>query len=587
MGCQPGKKSKSSEHRRKSYKIMPTPSEHEPMETKKISTILFLFFLFVYIFPLGTRDLLVPDETRYGEIPREMIAGRDWVVPHFNRLRYFEKPVLGYWVHAGSLLLFGDNNFAVRLPSALAVGLSALMVFMLVCRIRRKNTTEECFSALLAALIYLSCFEVVGVGNIAVLDSLFSFFLTGTIASFYFASEAPRGEKREKCFLLLAGVSCGAAFLTKGFLAFAVPVIALAPYLIWQRRYSDLFRMSWLPICAAVLAALPWGIMIHLKEPDFWHFFFWNEHIRRFMAESAQHRASFWFFFAAAPGLFMPWTFLIPAAIPAIKERLFGHDSRGNLLRLCLCWLVFPFLFFSLSKGKLLTYILPCFPPFAILMALGLSHSLENGKRKLFQWGVAGVGFFVVILFFALIYGQFFGFRGFRLYTQPWKAVMLANGLLFMAVFCFWSLRSRMPDTKIMLLGLSPFLLFFLGHFLIPDIVIEESALGRLLEKHRSHIQPETVIISCEDAAGAANWSLKRDDVYVLGWAGEMAYGLTYQDAAGRQLNEQSVRNVMDENRGKTVLICPTKGMDYWRNILPVPVFREDTGPRGFEIRGY
>jgi 4-amino-4-deoxy-L-arabinose transferase len=220
-------------------------------------------------------------------------------------------------------------------------------------------------------------------------------------------------------------------------------------------------------------------------------------------------------------------------------------------------------------------------------MAFGLSHSLKSGKRKFFQWGVAGVGFFVVILFFALISCQFTGFRGFRLYTQPWKAVMLANGLLFMAVFCFWSLRSRMPNTKIVLLGLSPFLLFFLGHFLIPDIVIEESAPGRLLEKHQSHIQSDAVIISCEDAVGAANWSLKRDDVYVLGPAGEMAYGLTYHDAGGRQLNEQSVRNVIDENRGKTMFICPTKRMDEWRNILPPPVFREDTGPRGYEIRRY
>jgi 4-amino-4-deoxy-L-arabinose transferase len=568
--------------------MMPIPREHGPIEAKKLSAILLLFsFLFVYILPLGTRDLLVPDETRYGEIPREMIAGGDSVVPHLNGLRYFEKPVLGYWVHAGSLLLFGENNFAVRLPSALAAGLSALMVFMLVRRKGRNDTSEDALSALPAALIYLSCFEVVGVGNIAVLDSLFSFFLTGTITAFYLASEAPRGEKGEKCFLLLAGVSCGLAFLTKGFLAFAVPVMALAPYLIWQRRNSDLFRMSWLPILAAVLVALPWGILIHVKEPDFWNFFFWNEHIRRFMEESAQHKASFWFFFAAAPGLFMPWTFLIPAAVPAIKERLSGYDAQGNLLRFCLCWLVFPFILFSLSKGKLLTYILPCFPPFAILMALGLSRSLEKGKGRLFQWGVAGVGIFVVILFFALIYGQIFGFRGFRLYTQPWKAVMLANGLFFMALFCFWSLRSRVPNTKIMLLGLSPLLLFFLGHFLIPDIVIEESAPGRLLERHRIHIQSDTVIISCEDTVGAANWSLKRNDVYVLGWAGELTYGLNYQDAAGRQLNEQSVMSMIDENRGKTVLICSTKRMDDWRNILPPPVFKEDTGPKGYEIRGY
>ena len=95
---------------------------------KGYAALLLAFFLLSYILPLGARDLVVPDETRYAEIPREMIAGGDWVVPNLNGLRYFEKPALGYWVHAGSLLLFGENNFAVRLPSALAVGLSALLI---------------------------------------------------------------------------------------------------------------------------------------------------------------------------------------------------------------------------------------------------------------------------------------------------------------------------------------------------------------------------------------------------------------------------------------------------------------------------
>ncbi len=95
---------------------------------RRYALLLFLFFLLAYILPLGARSLFVPDEVRYAEIPREMIATGDWVVPHLDGVRYFEKPVLGYWVHAGSLLLFGENNFAVRLPSALAVGLSAWLI---------------------------------------------------------------------------------------------------------------------------------------------------------------------------------------------------------------------------------------------------------------------------------------------------------------------------------------------------------------------------------------------------------------------------------------------------------------------------
>lgn len=551
------------------------------------AVLLLFFFLLSYILPLGARDLLVPDETRYGEIPREMIASGDWVVPRLNGVRYFEKPVLGYWVYAGSLLLFGENNFAVRLPSALAVTLSALLIFLLASRTSGNHAQNKGFAAIFAVLIFLSCFEVFAVGNIAVLDSLFSFFLTACIIAFYLATEERPGSSKEKRLLLLAGLGCGLAFLTKGFLALAVPVLTLSPYLAWQRRYLDLFRMTWRPILTAVVVALPWSILIHLREPDFWRFFFWNEHIRRFMAESAQHKESFWFFFITAPGLFMPWTFVAPAAATTIKNQLDKQNDKKNLLKLCICWMVFPFLFFSFSKGKLLTYILPCFSPFAILMAIGLSSPMNKSNRKLFQYGIAATGLFFVIIFLALIDIQLTGFQGIHLYHQSWKAVLLASGFFFIILFSFWSLHSRYTFHKVTILGCSPFLLFLIGHFTIPDLVIEQSAPGRLLEKHSAQIQPDTVIISCEDAVGAANWFLKRDNVYLMAAAGELDYGLNYPEAAERRLDIKSAIRIIHDNMGNTVLICKADKIHHWGKDLPIPVYRDVSGAEGYELRRY
>ena len=238
-----------------------------------------------------------------------------------------------------------------------------------------------------AALIFLTCFEVLGVGNTAVLDNLFALFLTAAVAAFYIATEKPPRTADEKVWLVLAGLAAGLAFLTKGFLAVAVPVLVLMPYLVWQQRSRDIFRMGWLPLLTTLLVALPWGVGIGLKEPDFWHFFFWNEHIRRFLGSNAQHHEPLWYFLMVAPAMFLPWTFLVPAAVRGLKQSTDIKQKQQRLIRLCICWIVLPFLFFSVSKGKLLTYILPCFPPFAILLASGLAQAVLTGKRKINSMG--------------------------------------------------------------------------------------------------------------------------------------------------------------------------------------------------------
>ena len=456
-------------------------------KTNKYVLAVFAFYLLCYILPVGFRDLCVPDETRYAQIPLEMIAGGDWISPRFDGFRYFEKPVLGYWATALSILAFGENNFAVRLPSALAVGLSALLVFFLARRARGDEKEQDEMTAILAALVFLSCMEVFVVGNIALLDNVFSFFSTATIIAFYWATEATAGSAKEKYCLLASGASCGLAFLTKGFLAFALPVLALAPYLAWQRRYSDLFRMSWLPILVAVVVALPWCISIHLREPDFWKFFFWNEHIRRFLGNNAQHKKSVFFFFLAAPGIFLPWTFATPAAFKGIRALLRDRGEKGRLARFSICWLALPYLFLSVSNGKLLTYVLPCFPPFAILTALGLSHVLEKETDNvLFRWGTLGCAFFFGLLMIALLYFQAFGYNGVRLYSHPWKSVMAVNGFVFFILLCFWTFKCTAGRDRILVFGLAPLLLFFVVHFIVPDPTLEGQGAWSLSGKIRA-----------------------------------------------------------------------------------------------------
>ncbi|MDD2463072.1 MAG: phospholipid carrier-dependent glycosyltransferase [Desulfobulbus sp.] len=546
--------------------------------------LLLSFYVLAYLVPLGARDLFVPDETRYAEVPREMIASGNWAVPHLDGVRYFEKPALGYWVHAGSLMLFGENNFAVRFPSALAVGLSALLVFLIGKKIRWSQEEQQPpFAPIAAALVFLSCFEVFGVGNTAVLDNLFSFFLTACIVFFYWATEQTPGSSREKMWLILAGLLCGLAFLTKGFLALAVPILALVPYLLWQRRFIDILRMSWLPILVAVIVALPWALRVHLKEPDFWNYFFWNEHIRRFASSNAQHKESIWFFLLAAPGLVFPWTFLIPAAGSGIKQLWREQPECSNLLKFCLCWLFVPFLFFSLSNGKLLTYILPCFPPFALLMGLGLLQLLRNnGQSRLFRAGLVVNGVLFTLLLIAFVALQIFGFRGFVPYSQSWKVIMIVNGLLFFLLFCFWSYQGKSAPVKITFAGLALFFIYFLAHYTLPDRTVEVKCPGPLLERHKSFIAPDDVVISDDDSIRAVCWYLQRNNVYNLGSSGELGYGFGYPDGASRLIDLKAAGELIAQHRGKTVLFARVRAYARWRDGLPPPLSQDQNGEKGY-----
>ena len=548
--------------------------------------ILFVF-LIVYLLPLGARDLTVPDETRYAEIPREMIATGDWVVPHLNGVRYFEKPVLGYWIHAVSILVFGENNFAVRFPSAASVGLSAALIFWLIGRTTGTTDARKFGVPGLAALVFMTCIEVFGVGNTAVLDNLFALFLTAAITAFYIATEKPPGATDEKLWLSLAGVAGALAFLTKGFLAFAVPVLVLVPYLVWQRRGLDIFRMGWLPVLVAIAMTLPWGLAIGLREPDFWRFFFWNEHIRRFLGHNAQHTEPLWYFLMIAPALFLPWTFLAPAAVKGLRQSGGIGQKQRDLIRLAVCWLVLPFLFFSVSKGKLLTYILPCFPPFAMLMAFGLDGIVRTGRARPVQWGIAATGILFTLVLAAFVVLQLFGGPGLRPFTPSWKALMVVNGLLFTIIVCYRSLFFSMNMKKLILFSCSPLLLFVVVHFALPDQTVVSKMPGLFLNGHRTGIGEDSVVIADEESVRAVCWYLKRSDINVVGGTGELDYGMAYPDAGDRVLSVDTLKELIRRFKGKLVFIARAENIARWKDLLPTPAFKHANGQGGYVLWKY
>ena len=172
-------------------------------------------------------------------------------------------------------------------------------------------------------------------------------------------------------------------------------VIVAVPFRIWNREWKKLLVFPWLPLAVILLIAVPWAFAQHRAEPDFWRYFFVEEHLKRFTSGTYDRKPQpFWYFIPVLIGGVMPVGLLwIAGALGCTKE----HFKRP-FVRFMLCWFAFPVLFFSASKCKLGTYILPCFPPLALLLASALQNAWENEKlrarcRKLY----AAVGAVLII----------------------------------------------------------------------------------------------------------------------------------------------------------------------------------------------
>jgi len=533
----------------------------------KLSSLLVGVFLLLYVLPLGVRPLVIPDETRYAEIPREMLASGDWVVPHLNGLRYFEKPPLGYWLNAASMWLFGENAFAVRLPSAIAVGLTALLLFLWV-----RRSTGESATPWLAAVVFLLSFEVMAVGVFCVLDSVLSLFVTATIVALDLAWQQ-RTPRTRMILLVLGGVACGLAFLTKGFPALAVPVVVIVPFALWQRRLKACLRTAWVPLIVAGLVVLPWGILIHRREPDFWRYFFWVEHVERFVSpHGGQHPASFWFYIPILIGGAMPWTPLVGSIVQGLR-----HAKWSSTVRLAVCWAVFPFLLFSASSGKLGTYILPCFPPLAFLMAVGLLACLRNDDARGFVVGarvlMLGTGFLLFALVIALIVVPDMCDR-----VALWKWMIAAAGLVLWIVFCRTAVTQRDVHTKVAFYCAGPVLFMFSWHFIFAAALTPRKSPGEFLLSRAHAVSPDGIYIAESRFVGAVCWFCKRDDVFLTGRAGEYAYGLDYEDSRSRMLDAEQVRDLI-LGRMRTepvVLVLSAKSYVQYKDRLPAS-YREET----------
>ncbi len=390
-------------------------------EVTKHVLILLTVGVAVFFTNLGTAKLWDRDEPRNAGCAVEMMERADWVVPIFNDELRAQKPVLLYWLMMTAYAVFGVNEFAARFWSA-ALAIGTVMATYFIGKRLFNSRVGLMGSTVLATTVM---FDVAG--RAATPDSVLIFF--GTMALMIYVLSVFRVNPTEikpqkpiswfptNRWSVLGIFTClGFGTLAKGPIGFLLPMAIIGMFMllmratvvksdsgktltalknIWQIVNPVHFAKtvwSMRPITAVLVIlaiAAPWYILVGIRtEGDFLQRFFLNENFARATSAMENHSGGLWYYPATILIGFFPWSvFAFPVTL-FVWRRLKSAASPEQRTSTCflVCWAGVQVGLFSLASTKLPSYVTPCFPALAILVAAGLWSFALNQKVVAERW---------------------------------------------------------------------------------------------------------------------------------------------------------------------------------------------------------
>jgi 4-amino-4-deoxy-L-arabinose transferase-like glycosyltransferase len=312
---------------------------------------------------LGSYHFITPDEGRYPEVAREMLMSRHFITPHLNGIAFLDKPILYYWLEAAMMHLFGVTEWSVRLVPAFFGLLGGVLVYWAGYELYCRKT------AILAAVLLMTSLLYFFSAHYADMDLMVVVLLSGALWLFIMGIQYPMGRRR-RAYLWGAYAFAAFAFLTKGMMGLVFPGMIILVWMLLLNEWKVLAKM-YIPTGLLLFFCIifPWLIVVQHKNSEFFYYFFVVQQFSRFVSKHFNMQQSVFYYIPVILLGFMPWTVFLFQALIAKVRWMSAHWKQSRTELFIFLWPLLIFIFFSIPHSKIVGYIVPVFPPLALIVA--------------------------------------------------------------------------------------------------------------------------------------------------------------------------------------------------------------------------
>jgi 4-amino-4-deoxy-L-arabinose transferase-like glycosyltransferase len=407
-----------------------------------------------------------------------------------------------------SFAVLGQNEFAARFFPCLLGLLGVFFTWLFARKVYDEDTAN------LAAVVMGTSILYYAIAHINIIDMTVSFYLMLSLFAFYFYF-----KEGKKIWALVFYGAMALAVLSKGLIGIVLPGGVIFWFMIFTRRWDIIKKLLYPPGIILFFAfCAPWFYLVCKVNPDFFRFFFIQEHFLRYATKMHGRYEPFWFFIPVILGGLYPW---VGGLFLSLKN-VFSKKEDAVFLTV---WFAVMFLFFSASSSKLIPYIIPLFPPLVLIIARNIMDALRaNSAAKIRTLLVLHtVVAAAMIAAAAIIFGKALPIKDIDDVLLYKNVIISLVALTAVFALLMWFVFKK-PAARVICLCVYGFLLLACAK---PGfaIIAGERSTQKVAQNMLAYVKPADIIVNYDYYYQDSPFYFKRR-VIITDWKGELEYGI-------------------------------------------------------------